>query len=220
MSSASGQPGFDVEEALREVRDLEGLHEGLVRRTAAVTWVLWGLVLTGLNLHYQLAAGPGPDLAFLPWAHPFLWMPWAAVGVALTWALWRSAGLELPGIASRSPLTRTLLLVLILGMAMLGWALSSWLIQALGVLAVGTAVYLLGAGIAVVLAAATELVLQDRTERVVGSGVGSALVLSAVVTVWVLEAQLLDPAVWFLLVLPVLMLALFAGAGVYLIMRG
>lgn len=220
MSSPQPDQCLDHEDALQEVRDLGGFHDGLVRRTAALTWLLWGLILTGLNLHYQLAAGPGPDVAFLPWAHPFLWVPWAAAGVALTWAMWRAAGLEFPGVSSDPTGRRVLLLVVILALAMLGWALSSWLIEVLGVLFVGTAAFLVGAGLAVGLSTATRTLLQDRTERLVGSIVALSLIVLGVVTVPVLEGPLVDPAVWFLLVVPSAMLALFAGAGTYLLFRG
>lgn len=219
MTDAPESGDLEVEDALREVRDLEGFHDALVRRTAAVTWIVWGLVLTGWSLHFQLAAGPGPETAF-PQYHPFTWIPWALAGLWMTRELWRSAGLEIPGLAPEPSTHRVLLLLAILGLAMLGWVASPLVMDATGLLFVGASTYFLGAGLAVGLAAASRIVLRERTERLVGGTVGAGLVLLGFLTVAVLEIRFLAPEAWFLLVAPVTMLLLFSGAGAYLLRRG
>lgn len=78
-------------EAARVLTDAAGFERALERRTAGLTMMTWGLAASAIFLAYALADVLG---ATSPVVFGTLWMPWVAFGVAMTFALWRSAALS------------------------------------------------------------------------------------------------------------------------------
>src|SRR5439155_15344138 len=72
------------------------LHGALARRTAGLTWMIWGVVAPAIFVTYSLAGlvvAQDPAAARL---FPILWIPWAGLGLLTTASLWRSVGLVIP----------------------------------------------------------------------------------------------------------------------------
>ena len=84
----------DAARTIAKARSWEAALEG---RTAGLTWMIWGIVSPAIFVTYGFAA----TLATLAGAQPgwwmgLLWMPWVAMGIVATVALWKTAGLAAP----------------------------------------------------------------------------------------------------------------------------
>lgn len=78
--------------AARLLTDAAGFERSLQRRTHGLTLVVWGIIGSAMFVSYGFVA-----LLDAPWyVFAFLWLPWTAIGVVTTRALWRSAALSHP----------------------------------------------------------------------------------------------------------------------------
>ncbi len=82
--------------AVDEIRRIETLHGALARRTTGLTWMIWGVVAPAVFVTDALATLAAEQGALPFAAFPFLWVPWAALGLLATASLWRSVGLVIP----------------------------------------------------------------------------------------------------------------------------
>lgn len=91
MSDTEG--ALSYRQAAEVIREAAAYEAPLRRRTEGVTWMLWGLVCSGL-------VSSGSSLAWtFPYPHPVLdwyWPLWVLAGIVGTKALWGIAGLALP----------------------------------------------------------------------------------------------------------------------------
>lgn len=149
--------------AAAEITRIESLHGALARRTAGMVWMLWGIVAPAVFMTYSLVfhAFPGPNLAGFSWVLPLLWMPWAAMGIVATTALWRSAALVLP--RDRTRLRRHILATgaVIAGLIAAGMAIIHATVAPVAELAWA----LTAIGIGVTLLALLGINITDATER-------------------------------------------------------
>lgn len=78
--------------AARILQDAAGFEAALARRTHGLTLMTWGIVSSGMFVSYGFAA-----ILDAPWpAFATIWIPWVALGILMTFALWRSAALARP----------------------------------------------------------------------------------------------------------------------------
>lgn len=89
---------LDAREAAQEIGRLQEQDDALARRTAGVTWMIWGLVAPAIFVTYAAFGTPlrGSSLGFL---EGFLWVPWVLLGCLATWAAWETAGTARPELA-------------------------------------------------------------------------------------------------------------------------
>lgn len=75
--------------AARVLADAAGYEEAIERRTEGVTMSLWGIVSSAMFVAYGFADVVGARA----WVFAILWVPWVALGILTTHALWRSVHL-------------------------------------------------------------------------------------------------------------------------------
>ncbi len=86
---------LSAREAMDEISKLQGVDQALARRTAGLTWMVWGIVSPAIFLTYG-ALGTTLRLMGLEWVNAILWVPFVLMGVLATVTLWRSVGLVIP----------------------------------------------------------------------------------------------------------------------------
>lgn len=86
---------LDAREAAETIDGLQSVDDALARRTAGVTWMIWGLVAPAIFVTYAAfgSALRGTSLSAL---QGLLWAPWALLGSVATWAAWETAGTARP----------------------------------------------------------------------------------------------------------------------------
>ncbi len=84
------------EEAAETIEQAQGYEEPLRRRTEGVTWMVWGLVPAGIQLSYD--ASLDYIHGFPWWLNPLILLGWALIGILFTYAVWRIAVLDRPGV--------------------------------------------------------------------------------------------------------------------------
>jgi hypothetical protein len=93
-SPPADQAGMSARDALHALGDLPRYEEALTARAYGMTSMVWGFATAGIVLSYGLAQLPfsrhGIELLFT-----ILWLPWVAMGAALTAAIWHSQALSL-----------------------------------------------------------------------------------------------------------------------------
>ena len=206
--------------AVEAMRSLEGVTEALRRRTAGMTWMIWGFVVPAIFLSYNAlgATGalddPGPWLVALL---NVLWAPWVAIGVLATRALWRSAALPMAQDVRKARrdgvLQGALFVGAIFGLMAVVRALD------LGLVEPGSA--LLGVALASLASGALNLNCDDRTDRLAWTYAGLFL-LAVVLVTWLAtpsEPEWLPFAV-FGTVAPLATAIAYVGAGIWLSLRG
>ena len=77
-------------QAVRLLTDAAGFERALARRTHGLTMMAWGISGSGMFVSYGFAA----LLGAVWFVHATLWIPWVALGLLMTFALWRSAALS------------------------------------------------------------------------------------------------------------------------------
>lgn len=92
-----------LQRAVETIDRANRFEEPLRRRTEGVTWMVWGLVTMGLALganHFNLwTYESGLQHRFSQVALLALWgLAWLGLGLALSAAVWRIAGIAAPGI--------------------------------------------------------------------------------------------------------------------------
>lgn len=159
---ASEGEGLTPQAAVAEIRRIEGLHGALARRTAGMVWMVWGIVAPAVFMTYSLIFhAAGLELGRIWYVLPFLWVPWAAMGIVATTTLWRSAALLLPHDRTR-PRSHILLTgAVIVGLIVVGMAVIHALVAPIAELAWA----LTAIGIGVTLMAILGININDATER-------------------------------------------------------
>lgn len=86
MAETANGERLSVQRALQTICELEGLEPRLLLRTEGMTWMIWGLVGPGIFFTYHaFFAELGSDSGVI---FSLLWLPWVALGVIATAALW------------------------------------------------------------------------------------------------------------------------------------
>lgn len=152
---AADSPALSLQAALQTVNHALRFEDSLRSRTEGLTWIVWGLVSAATFLSFE-AVGHLYDRggAFAeqppPWWASGLWVPWLLVGIATTYALWRSAALSSPDVARGRP-RHGVILVIWVGFVTLGWLVAVWVfphaaVSAYPIMGLGTAWVVLGVG--------------------------------------------------------------------------
>ena len=165
--------------AAEEIRRIESLHGALARRTAGLVWMVWGIVAPAIFMTYSFVfrASPSLGLGSAWWLLPFLWIPWAAMGIVATTTLWHSAALVLPRDRTRARSHILLTGAVIVGLIVVGIAVIHATVAPIAELAWA----LTAIGIGVTALALLGININDAMERrmwVVGGGL---LTLTALV---------------------------------------
>lgn len=212
-----GEADLTVDDALDEVHELQGYRGALRRRAAGLTWIVWGLVLAGMVLSYDqwaLAAdrtGPAIDRVLR-----LMFVPWLGLGALVTWIVWRSMGVVMPGRAGLSGLrwAGRLAAVALVGVG------AVFLTNSLVSDVTSTAVLMVGLGAATVLAGALGLVGSNGLDRRIAAGIGGLVAVVALLAMSLGEPgtqALFDTFAWLG---PVTILGAYIGGGAFLALRG
>lgn len=86
------------EQAAATIEEARGFEEPLRRRTEGVTWMIWGIVPAGIQLSFD-AAGDYMTHGWPGWVDPLILLGWPLLGIAMTYAVWRIAVLDKPGLS-------------------------------------------------------------------------------------------------------------------------
>ncbi len=203
-------------QAVDEISRLQGFDAALRRRTAGLTWMIWGFAVPGIFLSYVLAGNRlGDD--FPLWAY-FLWVPWGLLGGVASATAWRSAALaiRIDERHLRRRIALTGLVILATLYAVFGLA---HLLHQVGIHA--GAAPLAGLGLACLIVGATGLRSSDRLGRDAWMLAGAILLLAGVA--FTLAAVPLDDAQaedLYAILTPVSAAAAFFASGFYLSTRG
>ncbi len=200
--------------AVNEIARMESLHGALARRTAGMVWMVWGIVAPAIFMTYSFVfhAFPGQDFAGLYWILPLLWIPWAAMGLAATTTLWRSAALVLPRDRTRSSSQYVVTGAVIVGLIVLGMIVIHVLVAPIAELAWA----LTAIGIGVTLLAVLGVNINDGTERRIWIVGGVLLVATALVGSLVFVGSLAAARDAFAILSPLASALVMFGGGLYL----
>lgn len=208
---------LDVEEAIDEVQGMQGYTGALARRAVGLTWVLWGLVLAGMVLSYNQWAQLGaqtPDA--LDGLLRFLFVPWLGLGAFVTWLLWRTVGLAIPGETDRSGLFWAGVLSAIALVAVAGVFVANNLSSDV----TSTAILLVGIGLPTAFAGLAGLLGRGRGERAVPVAIGSFVVVATLAVSWLGEPGSSELFLTFTWLGPTLVLVAYISGGAALAVRG
>lgn len=209
------------DEAVDEIDRLEDERTALSRRTAGLTWIVWGLVLAGLvmymNLWEALGVDAGPNGEFIEEFQPLVALAWPVVGYVVTRSIWRSAGLTVPGLGDISPGKRAIRYAAIVLAGILTPLLMGYLRGVVGVPAAEDLAFLAVLGGVTVAAGAMGVGCHDRLERTVAIAMGSSILVAGFAIAAVTGAG--RGGTFAMLEVPVLVLTYTIG-GLYLMTRG
>ena len=202
--------------AAAEIRRIENLHGALARRTAGMVWMVWGIVAPAIFMTYSFVFhATGVGLGSFWWLLPFLWMPWAAMGIVATTTLWRSAALVLPRDRTR-PASHILVTgAVIVGLIVVGMAAIHALVAPIAELAWA----LTAIGIGVTLLAILGININDATERRMWVVGGVLLAATALVGSLVFVGSLAAARDAFAVISPLASGLVMFGGGLYLTSR-
>lgn len=96
-TAEAGTGELTPEQAAATIEQARGFEEPLRRRTEGVTWMIWGIVPAGIQLSFDAAKDyvqPFPG-----WLDPLILLGWPLLGIAMTYAVWRIAVLNKPGLS-------------------------------------------------------------------------------------------------------------------------
>lgn len=218
---------LEARELTEEIRRLEGLHGAFDRRTRGITWMIWGLILPGIYLSYSyagatmLAGARLPVLLFLT-----LWIPWVALGVLVTGALWRSAGLLIRG--ARPVWNGLKAFLVFVGVTVSAYLAYHFLELYKLFSLVGPSVMLMLVGLGTLVLGFNRWACPDRVERTLWTLGGLLLLLVVIVGTLVVgpvphdaEPAAFVPALRaFSVIAPLATAAVYVGNGLYLSVRG
>lgn len=89
----SNSPAFSPQDAVTTLRDLGQAETRLTARTAGLSLMLWGILVSGLFFSIY-ALGAGLDMNVSHWVGPGIWLAFVLAGIVATNALWRSHALS------------------------------------------------------------------------------------------------------------------------------
>lgn len=93
----AGSEPLSPEEAAATIEKAAGYEAPLRRRTEGVTWMIWGLVPAGIQLSFD-AAWSYVEHSWPGWLDPVILLGWPILGILMTFAVWRIAVLNQPGV--------------------------------------------------------------------------------------------------------------------------
>ncbi len=200
--------------AAAEITRIEHLHGALARRTAGMVWMVWGIVAPAIFMTYSFVfhAVPGGSFAGIWWILPLLWIPWAAMGLAATSTLWRSAALVLPRDRTRSGSQYIVTGAVIVGLIVVGMGVIHILVAPIAELAWA----LTAIGIGVTLLAVLGININDATERRMWIVGGILLVATALLGSLVFVGSLAAARDAFAVISPLASGFVLFGGGLYL----
>jgi hypothetical protein len=82
------------QQAAATIQSMRGWDQALRQRTDGLMWMTWAFIAAGTFVTYALVASVLDTMP--PWMG-LVWMPWALPGILVTYLLWRSVGILLPG---------------------------------------------------------------------------------------------------------------------------
>lgn len=97
-TAEAGTGELTPEQAAATIEQARGFEEPLRRRTEGVTWMIWGLVPAGIQLSFN-AATAYVSHPFPGWLDPMILLGWPLLGITMTYAVWRIAVLNKPGLS-------------------------------------------------------------------------------------------------------------------------
>lgn len=188
------QSTITPDEAMEKIDRLKDERASLSRRTAGLTWIVWGLVLAGMAMYTNLwevfGLDEGPNGALIEQFQPLVVLAWPLVGYLITRVIWRSSGLTVPGIGDVSRGKRALRYAGLV-LAAVGTPLVAGYLRGLVNLpAIPDLVFLSVLGGVTVAAGLLGVVCHDRLERGVAVGMGVTVLVAAFAT----AATLNDPS--------------------------
>lgn len=86
------------EQAAETIERARSFERPLRRRSEGVTWMIWGIVPAGIQLSFN-AANSYVHHPFPGWLDPLILLGWPLLGVLFTYAVWRIAVLDRPGLS-------------------------------------------------------------------------------------------------------------------------
>ncbi len=201
--------------AVDEIRRIETLHGALARRTSGLTWMIWGVVAPAVFVTYALATLIGGQGA-LPFAvYPFLWVPWAALGLLATASLWRSVGLVMPVDRTARGRVGVLAGAVIVGVIAAGIVA----IRLTGVPVAELAWALAGLGIASAVLGVAGVASYHPADRRLWVAGGALMALVALAGSLLAGGDLTLARAWFAVLSPVTSGLVFSGGGLVLVSR-
>ena len=201
--------------AVEEIRRIGSLHGALARRTAGLTWMIWGVVAPAIFVTYSLAGlvvAQDPAAARL---FPLLWIPWAALGLLTTASLWRSVGLVIPVDRTRGARQGIVTGIVIVGFIAAGIVT----IDFMGAPISEPAWALMGLGLAALAVGILGLNSYDATDRRAWIAAGAIMALTALAGSLLLGGDVAAGRQWFTLISPLTSALVFFGGGLYLTTR-
>lgn len=197
-----------------EISRIEGLHGALARRTAGMVWMVWGIVAPAIFMTYSLVfhAFPGQGFGGFYWILPFLWIPWAAMGLVATTTLWHSAALVLPRDRTRPGSQYVVTGAVIVGLIVIGMIVIHVLVAPVAELAWA----LTAIGIGVTLLAILGININDATERRMWIVGGILLVATALAGSLAFVGSLAAARDAFAILSPLASALVMFGGGLYL----
>ena len=214
-ATVSESEALSPAKAAEEIRRIGSLHGALARRTAGLTWMIWGVVAPAIFVTYSLAGlvvAQDPAAARL---FPFIWIPWAALGLVTTASLWRSVGLVIPVDRTRGARQGIATGVVIVGLIAAGIIVIQLLRGPLS----EPAWALMGLGLAGVVVGITGLNSYDSTDRRAWIAGGTIMALIALAGSLLLGGDIAAGRQWFTVISPLTSALVFFGGGLYLTTR-
>ena len=187
MMDESPQASLSVHEALQSVGNAVRFETSLRSRTEGITWIVWGLVSAATFLTFEavtglfygtgaFAQGVPFEEQRAPWWTGSLWIPWLLVGVATTYALWRSASLAAAPTATTSPRHAWILLSWVAAVT------AGWLVAVVVLPDAPVSTYpVMGIGTAWIVIGSFNLYKATRAGRMVATTIGGIIFVAGVV---------------------------------------
>lgn len=201
-----------------EIQNLEAFPEALQRRVRGVSWMLWGLILGAVFVTYDYVGLSHQVYGGSEFLFAFLWVPWVALGVVASVALWKANGLTgsmKSGI--RKTVITFLLFAFVVFLFFVGYHFSRiWESSPL----VGPSVMLTMMGLAAIVIGAVGLTCHDSTDRILWV-VGGVFLLAVVIAGTLVAGNDTNQALRvFGAVGPLATLLVYFGNGLYLTLKG
>jgi len=90
-------PTLTPQQAAQALAGIGAYEEGLTARVGGLTGMVWGIVSAAIFVTYGMAPRVSPM-----WLMPFLWVPWALAGTAVTSSAWKLHAVTVRGPGART----------------------------------------------------------------------------------------------------------------------